>query len=126
MKRGYKIPLNRDQSIIALMVLLLLISIGANVYNFLVARESFNQVEVYQKQIEEMQAKQAKDREEMNRFITALVNKTIQTFPRCSDRGLQEAWRGSVPCEENPLVNRTPDTDPGHAREETLIPNQQP
>lgn len=119
MKRRYKIPLNRDQSIIALMGLLLLISLSANVYNFLVARESFNQVEVYQKQIEEMQAEQAKEREETRRLLTTLANKTISPMrpplPRCSDRGLQEAWRGSVPCEENPLVNRTPDTDPGHA-----------
>lgn len=52
-------PLNRDQSIFALVGLALAISLGAHVYNLIVARKSFIEGEVFQKQIAELQSEQA-------------------------------------------------------------------
>ena len=52
-------PLNRDQSIIALVGLALVVSLGVHAYNLVVARKSFIEGEVFQEQVAELQAEQA-------------------------------------------------------------------
>ena len=66
-------PLNRDQSIISLCVVLILILGGAHVYNLIVAREKFIQGELHQKQIAEMESEHAKEREAGDRREARLV-----------------------------------------------------
>jgi len=83
--RMLKNPLNREQSIFALVGLALLVSLGVHAYNLVVARKSFIEGEVYQEQIKEWQAEQGQQREEARRRevkLEAEVDRAIEESRR--------------------------------------------
>lgn len=83
--RNLRNPLSRNQSIFALVGLALAISLGVHAYNLVVARKSFIEGEVFQKQVAELQAEQAEAQVESRQREARLVD--------MADRATEETRR---------------------------------